>query len=340
MRLSLSSAYYAAVTALLTDKAKKTPAGRNGLGFSEMDAWKPFGRGWRKLHGGFRDAGFSIEWHDFTTTQPLDWSKSFHPRSLEICLNLSGHAEVRAAADTLALGPLMAGFYAQNEASLAASRYGSEHHQFITIELSRPFLERHLDAKECGLHPRLSRFLARRDRGTAMVSESIRLSHDQQQLVLSLRQPPVFHAAQRLWSHAKALEVAAAFLYQPLAGEELFCERQHHLSRERVQKVLALLKENLAEPPNLEELGRRVGCSHFYLSRIFTQEVGKTISVTLRDLRMERAAALLREGRLNVTQAALEVGYSSLSHFSSAFREVIGCCPGLYPSPPLGRKSL
>jgi AraC-like DNA-binding protein len=41
---------------------------------------------------------------------------------------------------------------------------------------------------------------------------------------------------------------------------------------------------------------------------------------------------------MNVTEAALEVGYSSLSHFSSAFREVIGCCPGLYPMAPVGRK--
>jgi len=110
------------------------------------------------------------------------------------------------------------------------------------------------------------------------------------------------------------------------------------LTRERVQNVLAILKENLAEPPGLEELGRRVGCSHFYLSRIFTQEIGSTISVTLRDLRMERAAGLLREGRINVTEAALEVGYSSLSHFSSAFHEVIGCCPGLYPLIPDARK--
>jgi AraC-like DNA-binding protein len=53
---------------------------------------------------------------------------------------------------------------------------------------------------------------------------------------------------------------------------------------------------------------------------------------------MERAASLLREGRLNVTQAALEVGYSSLSHFSTAFHDVIGCCPGLYPLMPGAKK--
>jgi AraC-like DNA-binding protein len=46
---------------------------------------------------------------------------------------------------------------------------------------------------------------------------------------------------------------------------------------------------------------------------------------------MERAAELLRTGRCNVTEAAVAVGYNSLSHFSSAFHETFGCCPGLYP---------
>src|ERR1700722_5914333 len=209
------------MTGLVTAKSKKSPRGRGELDFSETDVWKPFGHGWRKLHGGFRNAGYSVEWHDFTATDPLDWSKTFHPGSLEICLNLSGHGEVRAAGETLELGPLMAGFYAQNGASLTASRQGGERHQFIPIELSLPFLETHIAAGEGGLHPRLSRFLARRERAPAMVSDAIRLSHGQQQLVQSLRTPPVFQAAQRLWSQAKALEVVAAFLYQPLAGEEL-----------------------------------------------------------------------------------------------------------------------
>ena len=40
---------------------------------------------------------------------------------------------------------------------------------------------------------------------------------------------------------------------------------------------------------------------------------------------------LLKSGKFNVTEAALEVGYSSMSHFSQAFHETFGCCPGLYP---------
>ncbi len=45
---------------------------------------------------------------------------------------------------------------------------------------------------------------------------------------------------------------------------------------------------------------------------------------------MERVAELLRSGKHDVTEAVLEVGYSSLSHFSQAFCQTMGCCPGLY----------
>ena len=198
-----------------------------------------------------------------------------------------------------------------------------------------PFLERHLAAGKAGCIRAWAGSWPGASRAAGNGFRNIRL--EQRSAAIGRRVSGVRRFSRRrngCGIQAKALEVVAAFLYQPAAGEELFCQRQHHLNRERVQKVLAILKENLAEPPGLEELGRRVGCSHFYFSRIFTQEVGKTISVTLRDLRMERAASLLREGRMNVTQVALEVGYSSLSHFSSAFHEVIGCCPGLYPLAP------
>jgi AraC-like DNA-binding protein len=59
--------------------------------------------------------------------------------------------------------------------------------------------------------------------------------------------------------------------------------------------------------------------------------MGMTIPQFLRRARMERAAELLASGTCNVTEAALEVGYSSMSHFSQAFCETIGCCPNLYP---------
>jgi AraC family transcriptional regulator len=46
---------------------------------------------------------------------------------------------------------------------------------------------------------------------------------------------------------------------------------------------------------------------------------------------LERAAELICRGQLKITDVALEVGFASPSHFTTAFREVFGCCPGLYP---------
>ena len=52
-----------------------------------------------------------------------------------------------------------------------------------------------------------------------------------------------------------------------------------------------------------------------------------TISLFLRRLRIEKAAEKMSSGRMNVSEAALEVGYRSLSHFSQAFRAEKGCSP-------------
>jgi AraC-like DNA-binding protein len=91
----------------------------------------------------------------------------------------------------------------------------------------------------------------------------------------------------------------------------MFCTRQQRLAQERVEQVIFLLKQNLVEPPSLEDLGRKIGCSHFYLGRSFSAQTGKTMTQYLRQLRMEKAAELLCNGEHNVTEAALEVGYSS-----------------------------
>jgi AraC-like DNA-binding protein len=159
----------------------------------------------------------------------------------------------------------------------------------------------------------------------------MRLTSRQQQLLASLREAPVLALAQSVWYQAKALEVAAEFFFVAPGEQELFCQRQQRLAAERVEKVIALLRDNLSEPPTLDEIGRAVGCSPFHLSRTFSTTTGMTIPQYTRQLRMERAAELLRSGKFNVTEAALEVGYSSLSHFSQAFHEAFGCCPGLYP---------
>jgi len=292
--------------------------------------WRAIGDGWRHLHGSVRGAGVSFEWHDFMTRAEFDWGRSFHPGSIEVCLNLAGEGRVSGNKSEAAFTPLTAGFYRRGEQILPATRSANQRHQFLTVELSFDFLRRHLGEFATSLHPLVGEVVAGQFEKSA-VAPPTRLTSRQQQLLASLRDAPVLALAQSVWYQAKALEVAAEFFFVAPGEQELFCQRQQRISAERVEKVVAVLREKLSEPPTLEELGRTVGCSPFHLSRTFSTATGMTIPQYTRQLRLERAAELLKSGRYNVTEAALEVGYSSLSHFSQAFHEAFGCCPGLYP---------
>ena len=307
-------------------------AAENGVGvpFTERPVWRAVGEGWRHLHGSVRGAGVSFEWHDFKTHKEFDWGRSFHPDSVEVCLNLEGEGRVSFNKHEAVFTPLSGGFYRQGEQPLSALRAANQRHQFLTVELSFDFLREHLGECLTSLHPLVRNAIDGKD-GKSAVTPPIRLTSRQQQLLSSLRDAPVLAKAQPVWYHAKALEVAAEFFFVAPGETELFCQRQQRLAAGRVEKVIALLREQLTKPPTLEEIGRAVGCSPFHLSRTFSTTTGMTIPQYTRQLRMERAAELLKSGKFNVTEAALEVGYSSLSHFSQVFHEAFGCCPGLYP---------
>lgn len=294
-------------------------------------AWADVRHGWRQLYGGFDEMGISLEWHDFKTTQLLDWGESFRPRSVEFCLNLDGRGAIdagpRAQLDYL---PSSSGYYAIGDEPLRATRQAHDHHRFVTLEFSRTHLQAQLADSEGELTPAMREIVfPRKDR--SVVSQPQPMSQTQRAIVASLTTPPVPKAAQILWYQSKSIELMSHFLFEP-KDPEFFCMRQKRVARDRVVRTKELLVCDLTNPPSLETLGQEVGCSPYYLSRIFSREVGLTIPQFLRNARMERAAELLRSGRYNVTEAATEVGYSSLSHFSKAFCETIGCCPVLYPA--------
>jgi AraC family transcriptional regulator len=308
-----------------------TPGAARPLGGTSHEAsfWSHANAAWRQLAGSLPQQGFSFEWQEIQPTVAVNWAHSFHPGSVEICLNLEGTGWVASRDGRVELGPETVAFFVLDGGELKAQRSAGQRHQFLSVEYSVLFLRECLETHAAEFHPLIQRCLegAARIAGCSAVSP---LTHRHRDLLRSLLHPPVLASAQRLWYESKALEFAAEFFFSPGETEPL-CTRAARLAAERVARAKTVLLQNLAEPLSLEELGRRVGCSHFYLSRTFTRETGLTISQWLRIARLERGAELLRAGNCNVTEAAMAVGYSSPSHFSHAFREVFGCCPGLYP---------
>jgi AraC-like DNA-binding protein len=321
------------------NKVNQAAPAERAPSFSESGAWRDVGAGWQPLFGSFRGVGYSFEWHDFQARQEFDWAATFHPDCVELCLNLEGTGFVAGHGSRAEFAPNTAGFYFRRQEPLLAKRTAGEHHKFLTVEFSCPFLIKHLAETKSMLHP-VVRAAVEGTADAPATAAPVRLTAPQMQLIATLRQPPVYAAAQGIWYQCKALELAVTFFVQPPPEEEFFCTRQQRVAQERVEQVIFLLKQNIANPPTLEELGKKIGCSHFYLSRIFSTQTGQTITQYLRRLRLEKAAELLKSREYNVTEVALEVGYNSLSHFSAAFQETFGCCPGLYPLATTTQKSL
>ena len=123
---------------------------------AEVDAWREVKDGWRPLYGDVDQFGVAVEWHDFRTERSFDWGRSFHPRSLEFCLNLQGHGAVgaigRRQSDYL---PGDSGYYAVGDEQLPASRRAHDHHQFVTLEFSRKHLQKQLVQNESDLEPEI-----------------------------------------------------------------------------------------------------------------------------------------------------------------------------------------
>src|ERR1700745_1927519 len=224
---------------------------------NEQGAWKEVAPGWSQLYGDFERLGLSIEWHDFRTERALDWGRSFHPHSLEFCLNLDGRgavgAEGQARSDYL---PGNSGYYAVADEPLPASRHAHDHHQFVTLEFSRKHLQRQFVQNQVCLEPEIRRVIFGR-KDESVVAPARPMSIQQRNVVASLAEPPVAKAAQILWYQSKALELMAHFLFAP-KDPEFFCMRQKRVARERVERVKQVLARDLANPPTLETIGQEV----------------------------------------------------------------------------------
>ncbi len=297
---------------------------------SESAIWNRVSGEWRPLFGSFADRGLSIEWHDFHLSEDLDWAPSFHPGSLEICLNFSGAARLQEGAAERDLAPgFVAAYTAAGQGPRAVRRPGSLH-RFMTIEMTPAFLRAQCSGRLESLKTPLRRFVEE-SRDCSPFLEIRRLKTPLLAMRMALLDPPVPAAARDSWYLAKATEILAHIVFREDEPGELFCARHLRQNRERVERVRYLMERDLTNPPSLDMLADDVGCSPFHLSRIFADETGMSLPRFLRTRRIELAAEYLRGRKMNVTQAAMAVGYSSLSAFNKAFVEQLGCCPGLYP---------
>ncbi len=100
----------------------------------------------------------------------------------------------------------------------------------------------------------------------------------------------------------------------------------------KIKKAKEIVVERMIDPPSLNDLAAEIGLSLKKLKEGFKEVYGDTVYGFALDHKMDYARQLLDSGKYNVNEVGLKVGYSTGSHFISAFKKKYGTTPKKYLS--------
>ena len=98
-----------------------------------------------------------------------------------------------------------------------------------------------------------------------------------------------------------------------------------------IEKAIKYVEDNISRSDlSVEELSRALGMSRVHLYKKLLQITGKSPIEFIRVIRLKRAAQLLRESQLHVSEVAYEVGFNNPKYFSRHFKDEFGVLPSAY----------
>ena len=99
---------------------------------------------------------------------------------------------------------------------------------------------------------------------------------------------------------------------------------------ENLKKVLSYIQEHYAAPIKLEDLASLVNLNPQYFCRYFKENIGKTATRYIQEVRMEKAAEALAETNEKIITIAADSGFDNIGYFIRKFREIKGVTPSEY----------
>lgn len=138
-------------------------------------------------------------------------------------------------------------------------------------------------------------------------------------------------ALEPLWAEVVSLQLMADVLEQAFRRHELPPRRKRSATTrdhvERIEAVKTHVASNLGRRLTLNDIARAVGLSPYHLARLFQQHTGSPIHRYLLQLRLRESLERLLDRDGDLTSVALDLGFSSHSHFSDSFRREFGFHP-------------
>jgi AraC-like DNA-binding protein len=132
----------------------------------------------------------------------------------------------------------------------------------------------------------------------------------------------------------------AACFRDLVTGRRQSCASPGAADRRRAVEAALWLDACAHEDVSLESAAQQVRLSPFHFLRLFAAVLGVTPHQYLVRARLRRAARLLVESNLSVTDISLEAGFADLSNFVRTFQRAAGASPGSFRSAAHGDRKI
>lgn len=97
-----------------------------------------------------------------------------------------------------------------------------------------------------------------------------------------------------------------------------------------VRCMLSYIHEHCSECISIQQVAEHCSVNPNYASQLFNQEMNKTFSCYVTELRIEQAVKLLQDTDLPVSEIALKTGYRDYFYFAKVFKKTMGITPTAY----------
>ncbi|MGH8223894.1 MAG: GlxA family transcriptional regulator [Woeseiaceae bacterium] len=125
----------------------------------------------------------------------------------------------------------------------------------------------------------------------------------------------------------KALHILIADGARPADAPQPHVVVDHQARDPRLERAIAIIEQDLADPPSIDDVAQRIGISRRQLERIFRDELGMSPWKYSLGRRLRQAHLLLTETRRSITDIAHQCGFADASHFSRHVRATFGAPP-------------
>lgn len=260
-----------------------------------------------------------VRWQCLHDTDVLNGERSYN--GFVLGLPLAGASVLHTRVRSQIVDPTRAVFHHPQSPYWTSHPFGcgdSGCNIALAPELARGALERHRAAQRGArggpIPPTMTTVPARRQLSLRLLFDQLRRGHEVETIEIE----------------TEVLELLEEIIAQ--LGDERTSQPARDLPSRRqqstsVEAARSLLVERYTEPLQLEDVAGAAGTSPFHLCRLFKRSTGLPIHRYLTRLRLAAALERVVEGCTDLTDLALELGFSSHSHLSSAFRKELGLAP-------------